>query len=321
VGHAHDSDRYREPERRSAAAGRNEPERWPDGWSDEREAEWTGQAPDRSRMPWTDEEIREARSVQQRLRGDSVRGAGDPGTPLGPQERDPERVWKEKEQQLFGGWSGGGNDGGDEPRSSGRLGHTFRIQLAASIVLFAAVWSVFHVQSPATEPARQAVREVMTKEWNFAAMSAWYEQQFGTLPSFLPAFHGKDNQTTKVNAKLTEPYAVPVTGTVDSSFAEATPWIAVKVAVGTSVKAIDSGMVADSADVDGRHSLTVRHAGGIESTYTGLQELTLQKGDWVQKGETIGRVARDAETGQGQLRLAIRKDGLFVDPLEWVRLD
>ncbi|WP_438434358.1 peptidoglycan DD-metalloendopeptidase family protein [Gorillibacterium sp. sgz500922] len=291
--------------------------------TEEGERGGNGRSEGRPRRPWTDDEIREAQSVQQRLRAGFIREEGYLIPPEEPVERDPEAVWKEKERQLFGAGGGGMlTPGGDEPGSRLRLGHTLRIQLAASLVLFAAVWAIFQVNTAKTEPARQAVRVIMTKEWNFTAVSAWYEKRFGTLPSFLPAFHGKENEAAKVNAGQAEPFAVPVTAALDSRFTDDTPWVGLAAAAGTPVKAIDGGMVVRAEEeADGELSLTLRHAGGIESTYTGLEELKLQKGDWVQKGETVGRISRNANTGQGAFRFALKKDGLFVDPAEWVHFD
>lgn len=281
----------------------------------------------RERRPWTDEEIRRALPIQERLRNNLLREEGYCPTDSEPIERDPEAVWKEKERLMFGqAGSGSGSfgfDGADAEKGARRIGRTVRIQLAASLVLFAAVWGVFHTESPKTEPARQAVRDVLTKEWNFTAVSAWYEKRFGTLPSFLPAFHSKEgNDATEAAAHRAESFAVPAQGAVSSSFADQTPWISLATAVGTPVMAIDDGMVTYAGEqADGGLTLSIRHTGGMESTYTGLDELKLTKGDWVQKGETIGRVARNAESGQGLLRFAVMKDGLYVNPVEWVHFD
>jgi len=316
---------------REAQLERMRPNSGPGGertWPDEKEryqGKEQAAPPVRTRGPWSDEEIRAARSIQQRLRDGYLQEEGYWLPPQESVERDPEEVWKEKERQLFGNSGDGGGFGYDRDEPKGRLGisHTLRIQLAASLVLFAAVWGVFHVNSAKTEPARQAVRDVMTKEWNFTAVSTWYEKRFGTLPSFLPAFHTKEgNEAAKVDAGQAEAYAVPVAGTIASAFADDTPWIGLATAAGTPVKAIDSGLVTNAGEqADGVLTLTVRHAGGVESTYTGLEELKLQKGDWVQKGETIGRVSRAAASGQGRFRFAVMKDGLFVNPLEWVHFD
>ncbi|WP_058302208.1 M23 family metallopeptidase [Gorillibacterium timonense] len=314
-----DSDRYREssePERRRNGLWRLEEER------SGRDAENLDYA--RERRAWTDEEIRQAVPIQERLRDNLLREEGF-WVAQEPQERDPEEVWKEKERLLFGQAGGRGlleAGGQQEENRFFHIGRTLRIQLAASILLFAAVWAVFHTNTAKTEPVRQAVREVMTNEWNFKAVSVWYEKRFGTLPSFLPAYHSSGEAATEVGANRAEPYAVPVRGTISSSFTDSTPWIGLATAAGAPVSAMDGGMVTYSGEqTDGGLTLTIRHSGGMESTYAGFAELTLQKGDWVQKGEALGRVSRHEDNGRGQFRFAVMKDGLYVNPVEWVKFD
>ncbi|MEO3947143.1 M23 family metallopeptidase [Gorillibacterium sp. CAU 1737] len=290
-------------------------EQW-DGWG----GIWEDKAA-RERSSWTDDDDRRAVPIQERLRTNLLQEEGYPDM----EERvelDPEQLWREKEKSLFrpGAGSLWHDDGRGPDREKGGVLRTLRLQLAASLLLFGGIWAVFHTPASQAEPARHWVRQVMTSEWNFTAVSDWYVRQFGTLPSFLPAFH-EEQKATEAATNRTEPLVLPVQGALTNEFSSSSPWVELTAPVGAGVSAIDAGLVIYTGNEGEQGTITLQHTGGLESTYIGLEGVPLKKGDWVKRGEVIGRMERDPSTGQGLLRFSIRKDSQYVDPVEWVPFD
>ena len=93
--------------------------------------------------------------------------------------------------------------------------------------------------------------------------------------------------------------------------------------VGTQVKAAASGLVT-SARFDDRLGVTVviQHADGIETIYSNLQTgMLVEEGQEVARGDVIGGVGVTAPDEIGEpphLHFAMKADGIFVDPLEYI---
>ncbi|KPD01610.1 Stage IV sporulation protein FA [Geobacillus sp. BCO2] len=60
----------------------------------------------------------------------------------------------------------------------------FKTLIAACLVLVTAI--LFQHPSASLEPARQFIARTMETEFQFAAVSAWYEKTFGEPLAFLP---------------------------------------------------------------------------------------------------------------------------------------
>lgn len=93
---------------------------------------------------------------------------------------------------------------------------------------------------------------------------------------------------------------------------------------GTTVLSASSGTVASVTDdpLMGT-TVTIRHDGGYETTYSNLQARpNVEAGDTVSAGQIIGAVGRTApaESAQGpHLHFAVTKDGVPVDPNEYLK--
>ena len=91
--------------------------------------------------------------------------------------------------------------------------------------------------------------------------------------------------------------------------------------VGTPVKAISNGEVA-LAEASGTYGLTVilAHGGGAYSIYSSLGSVAVRKGAKITKGDMIGTVGQADPDLPPRLHFEMRpKDGVAVDPLEWLR--
>lgn len=94
--------------------------------------------------------------------------------------------------------------------------------------------------------------------------------------------------------------------------------------VGTPVLAACSGTVTAVSEDDLLGTLvTITHDGGYESTYANLQSVpTVGVGQYVSAGQVIGSVGATAliEAGSApHLHFAVKKDGVSIDPKEFLK--
>ncbi len=85
------------------------------------------------------------------------------------------------------------------------------------------------------------------------------------------------------------------------------------------IPAGNHGIVVEAAYI-GIYGNTVvlDHGAGLFSIYSHLSEFSVQKGDSVKKGQTIGYTGTTGLAGGDHLHLGIAVHGVFVDPIEWL---
>ncbi|HID85762.1 MAG TPA: M23 family metallopeptidase [Anaerolineae bacterium] len=90
--------------------------------------------------------------------------------------------------------------------------------------------------------------------------------------------------------------------------------------VGTPVVAANSGRVAlaEALTVRGK-AVILDHGLGVHSGYYHLSEILVQEGQWVEKGDPIGRVGGTGLATGPHLHWEVRIRGVNVDPLEWTQ--
>jgi murein DD-endopeptidase MepM/ murein hydrolase activator NlpD len=127
-------------------------------------------------------------------------------------------------------------------------------------------------------------------------------------------------------ARAAGDWSWPVVGPViqafdppDSPFGSGHRGIDIAVAVGSPVRAPAPGTVSFSGPVGGRLFLTIDHGGGLESTYSWLDAVTVRRGDPIAGGQVIGR----SGTGHAgalvpHLHFGVRSLDVYVDPLEYL---
>ena len=88
---------------------------------------------------------------------------------------------------------------------------------------------------------------------------------------------------------------------------------------GAAVTAIHDGVVAFAGPFGGFGNLViVEHGPQTFSLYGNLLEMTVNKGDRLERGQPIGAVGL-APAGAAELHFELRIDGQSVDPLQWLR--
>jgi LysM repeat protein len=109
----------------------------------------------------------------------------------------------------------------------------------------------------------------------------------------------------------------PVSGNIIRSYKKGqNDGIDISAKSGSSVAAAGDGIVAAvTKDTDGVPILVIKHADGILTVYTNIDELTVEKGDRVNRGQKI------AEVGTGTpsfLHFEVRRGLVSVDPDDYI---
>lgn len=92
---------------------------------------------------------------------------------------------------------------------------------------------------------------------------------------------------------------------------------------GTAVYAIDNGTVAEvTKDPLWGICVSIDHGNGVVSRYCGLSaSLSVQEGNTVESGQTIGTIGNTADMESKQeshLHFEVKKNGVYVDPIAYV---
>lgn len=233
-------------------------------------------------------------------------------------EPDPEKLWK---QGYRGGWYGDTGPANVPPpdhKSSFARGMLRR--LVVSALLFGIVWGIFTVKEPWAVRAQLYIAEGLSREMDFQAAQVWYEEHFGGAPSFIPIFGQSEQNSTKVNGRLS--MTAPLSGRIVQSFAIDMRGILVTPSgsseTGADVKSVETGRVLEIRKLrDESFSVLIQHTGERTALYSGLESANVKANDWVQGGEVIGKLPSAASGGEQPALYFMLKEGDHpVDPSE-----
>lgn len=239
----------------------------------------------------------------------------------GPEtERDPEKMWK----QGHRGWYDNVTEPVIPPRNSSFMGGLMR-RFAASVLVFGAVWGIFSIDEPWALRAQGYIVEGLSREMNFQAAQAWYEEYFGGTPSFIPIFGQSDQNSTKVNASAN--LVSPLDGQLVQSFAIDLRGVLI-VPNGDSlysreVKSVETGRVLEVKNLqDSSVTVTIQHTGERTAQYSRLSSSDLKVNDWVQGGDVVGTLPLIQSNGeQPALYFMLKNGDNSVDPTEVISFD
>jgi stage IV sporulation protein FA len=182
-------------------------------------------------------------------------------------------------------------------------------QTALSVLLAGFVYASVHDMLPQSQKLTEGIREVMNRSYNFAGAADWYRSHFAGTPAFLPVWDGSAKQ---------EP-AIPVQGKLQTLFSPETPFVTVLLTKDDRARSYRQGWVTDVTTNNRYYQITITYADGKEAIFDQLASKSVNKYDWVYPGDPIGQAA---DMGQGPAyRLAIRENGVYVDPLDVIRFE
>ncbi|WP_243386175.1 M23 family metallopeptidase [Bacillus kexueae] len=180
-----------------------------------------------------------------------------------------------------------------------------KLLVAACLVLIVAI---IHKNDQAPfQQARETVQQMMETEFQFAAVSKWYEEQFGSPIALLEPM-------TSDSQKENDPqFAVPASGKVLESFEDNGQGITVETTK-KQVEAMNEGVVVEVSEKEATGlTVIIQHSDGTETWYGHLGEVDVALYDYVKMGESIGQVKLN-ESEQGTYYFAIKKGDQFIDP-------
>lgn len=241
---------------------------------------------------------------------------------------DPELLWKRGQgrwQDPYAGAYGSGK-GDDElmgpgPGKRSTFWFAMFVRLVISTLLFAAIWGMNRYEPAWATPIRAFIAKSLTVEMDFQAAQAWYERYFGGAPSFIPIFKTNEDHGLRVGAAAG--FSPPIEGSLASPFAISLK--GVEIIPDTSslqVKAIDTGRVLRVAqEAETGQTVTVQHAGGYVSVYGHLEQISVEKGDWLEGGDVLGSLPPRTQSPLPTLYFAIKKDDRYIDPADVIPFD
>lgn len=210
------------------------------------------------------------------------------------------------------------------PELGGGKSNAFIIKCMVAAVLVLAV-GVIQKETKFPLPfVKSELKASLNNEFNFAGVSDWYQNKFGSPLAILPL--GKKTQpveqATAPTLKTDAPqsYAVPVSGQVTEAFSQSKTGVTVQTNSASSVESIDSGYILSiNNDKDTGKTVVIQHANGDQSIYGKLQTVDVKVYDFVKKGQTIGTVSTD--NGKGVFYFAFKKGNQYVDPIQVISFD
>jgi murein DD-endopeptidase MepM/ murein hydrolase activator NlpD len=111
----------------------------------------------------------------------------------------------------------------------------------------------------------------------------------------------------------------PIKGEVLSSFGQGNhaDGICINGKAGTPVLAADDGLVvyAGAKLKSFGNLVLVKHESGLMTAYAHLGKISVNKGDYVDRGQSVGTVGKTGETTREQLYFEVRKNKKPVDPI------
>jgi stage IV sporulation protein FA len=193
----------------------------------------------------------------------------------------------------------------------------FKVLGAACLLLIVAI--MFKDGTARFEPAREFVGKTMESEFQFAAVSTWYEDQFGKPLALLPT--GIQNEAP---TETTPDYAVPAAGMrILENFEKNGQGIMIETGNNSSVDAINEGTVEYIGQKNGIGGITVviQHSDGTESWYGNLEATDVLLYDFLEKGTNIGKVTKSDNGVNGTFYFAIKKGDSFIDPIQVINFE
>ncbi|HET7628320.1 MAG TPA: M23 family metallopeptidase [Bacillales bacterium] len=207
--------------------------------------------------------------------------------------------------------------GGNSPLVR-KEGIVFRVLLAA--ILFLAVGVLFKQPPDTFVTAKHYVKRTFSNEFQFAAVSEWYENRFGHPLALFP--NPETNEMKANGDQQSLPYAKPVNGKIKASFSETGTGILMETDDKAQVRAVEEGFVTFVGDKEGiGKTVIVQLTNGEQAWYGKLANVHVKLYDYVERGEKIGEVKPAAQGEGGTFYFAIKKEDGFIDPLKVISFE
>ncbi|MFZ0371475.1 MAG: M23 family metallopeptidase [Halobacillus sp.] len=195
----------------------------------------------------------------------------------------------------------------ESQKETSRLG----VQLFFSVLLFAAVALGKQTDITFLNGPEDWVTSQLQEDFPFAKVTAWYSERFGEP---LQVVAPKQSSTE-------ENLAMPVSGTVTTSFQNDGKGIVLTTENNSEIKAVREGTVIFAGnDEDTQKTVIVQHEDGSKSIYGYLSSIDVHLYEHVQAQRNVGSV-KSEEGKSAEFFFAIEKDERYLDPVEVIKVD
>ncbi|MBM4762432.1 M23 family metallopeptidase [Bacillus sp. B15-48] len=192
----------------------------------------------------------------------------------------------------------------------------FKILASACLVLIVAI--IFRSETERVEPVKQFVQTTLESEFQFAAVSQWYEDQFGKPLALLPVENSRKLQDNDYGTQ----YALPASGRILEDFGHNGQRITIETGKGATVEAMNEGLVRFVGTKEGfGNTVIIQHGDKSESWYGNLAEIDVNVYQYIDKGASVGKASTVAEGEKATFFFAIKKGDDFVDPIEVIKFE
>lgn len=194
----------------------------------------------------------------------------------------------------------------------------FKILASACLVLIVAI--LFRSPSEKAETFQTYVKHTMEQEFQFAAVSDWYQEQFGKPLALLPAKDSGEEDKQEVTEG--NEYALPASGRILEDFGDNGQRITIETGKGAGVEAMNEGLVHFVGMKDGfGKTVIVQHADKSETWYGNLDGIDVNLYEYISKGTKVGTAMDSTDGTKGSFYFAIKKGDDFIDPVQVIKFE
>lgn len=196
----------------------------------------------------------------------------------------------------------------------------FFLKLLTSACLVLIIAILYKNPSTKLEPAREFVNQTMEKDFQFAAVSEWYEGKFGKPLALFPL--PKEITDEKQQTVDNEHYALPASGKILEDFEVNGKRIMIQTGKGAEVEAMNEGIIRYVGNQEGfGKTVIIQHADKSETWYGNLNSILVGLYDYVEKGKKVGTVTDSQSESTGVFYFAIKKGDEFIDPIQVIQFE
>jgi stage IV sporulation protein FA len=193
----------------------------------------------------------------------------------------------------------------------------FIFKILASACLFLVIAILFRNQASTLDPAREFVKQSFDKDFQFAAVSSWYEDTFGKQLALFPV-SDKQESTHSEGPQ----YALPASGKILEDFDVSGQRVIIETEKDAMVEAMSEGMIRFVGEQEGfGKTVIIQHADKSESWYGNLSNISVKLYEYIEKGKKVGTVTNSTSGDKGAFYFAIKKDENFVDPIQVIQFE
>lgn len=228
-------------------------------------------------------------------------------------------LWMDEEEkhgfEKISSFEGGPEEGG-HPLFKKEV-FLFKILASACLVLIVAI--IFQNDGKYFDPFKGVVKNALERDFQFAAVSEWYEDKFGKPLALLPFSHDKKDADSE---KIEPEYALPAAGRILQEFEANGQSIMIETKKGETVSAMKEGFVRFIGEKEGfGKTVIIQHSDKSESWYGNLHSIDAELYQFIEKGASVGTASDSSDDTKGSFNFAIKKGEDFIDPIQVIQFE